>query len=104
MESPPADRRIEDLGLIGNTHSAALVGRDGTIEWLCLPRFDSPALFAALLGTDENGSWRFAAVGGEYRRMRHLRVFTANCTPPTANLSHATHPIQRLPTDHAIVG
>ncbi|HET7609444.1 MAG TPA: glycoside hydrolase family 15 protein, partial [Gammaproteobacteria bacterium] len=54
---------LEDYALIGNMISAALVGRDGSIDWLCLPRFDSPACFAALLGDSANGRWIIAPVG-----------------------------------------
>ncbi|MEN3537222.1 glycoside hydrolase family 15 protein, partial [Microbispora sp. ZYX-F-249] len=55
--------RIEDYALIGDTQSAALIGRNGSIDWLCLPRFDSPSCFARLLGDESNGFWRMAAVG-----------------------------------------
>jgi GH15 family glucan-1,4-alpha-glucosidase len=55
---------IEDYGLIGDLQTAALVGRDGSIDWLCFPRFDSGACFAALLGDAENGRWALQPVGG----------------------------------------
>ncbi|HET6748828.1 MAG TPA: glycoside hydrolase family 15 protein [Actinomycetes bacterium] len=54
---------IEDYALIGDTHTAGLVSRGGSIDWLCLPRFDSPACFAALLGDAGNGRWLLAPAG-----------------------------------------
>jgi GH15 family glucan-1,4-alpha-glucosidase len=54
---------IEDYAVLGDTGTAALVGRDGSVDWLCLPRFDSPACFAALLGTPDNGRWLIGPVG-----------------------------------------
>jgi GH15 family glucan-1,4-alpha-glucosidase len=54
---------LEHYGLIGDTETAALVGSDGSVDWLCLPRFDSGACFSALLGTPANGHWRIAPVG-----------------------------------------
>ncbi|MFJ7423431.1 trehalase-like domain-containing protein [Streptomyces uncialis] len=61
----PRGTRIEDYALLGDMRSAALVGRDGSVDWLCLPRFDSPAVFTSLLGTAEHGFWRIGPVHTE---------------------------------------
>ena len=55
--------RIEDYGFIGDLHTGALVGRDGAVDWLCFPRFDSASCFAALLGDERHGRWRLAPAG-----------------------------------------
>src|SRR6266508_2800594 len=64
---------IEDYAIIGDTHTAALVSREGSIDWLCLPRFDSPACFAALLGDREHGRWLIAPTGGVRSVQRRYR-------------------------------
>ena len=51
--------KIEDYAFLSDTQTGALVSRDGCVDWLCFPRFDSPACFASLLGEKENGHWRF---------------------------------------------
>lgn len=70
-------KRVEDYGLIGNMVSSALVGADGSIDWMCLPRFDSPACFAALLGSHENGHWRIAPRGAIGKTTRQYLEDTA---------------------------
>ncbi len=65
--------RIEDYALVGDTHTAALVGIDGSIDWLCLPRFDSGACFASLLGSPANGRWLLAPQGMERATRRRYR-------------------------------
>jgi GH15 family glucan-1,4-alpha-glucosidase len=64
--------RIEDYALIGDLQTAALVERGGSIDWLCFPRFDSDACFAALLGTEENGRWLLAPTEGGTTQRRYL--------------------------------
>src|SRR5712691_1622701 len=68
--------RIEDYAIIGDTSSAALVSRDGSIDWLCLPRFDSEACFAALLGDERYGYWQIAPARDFTRIRRRYRPGT----------------------------
>jgi GH15 family glucan-1,4-alpha-glucosidase len=68
--------RLEDYALIGDTQTAALVGRDGSIDWLCLPRFDSEACLAALLGGPQNGRWLLAPDAPVTRVRRRYRPET----------------------------
>ena len=68
--------RIENYGMIGDCHTAALVSRDGSIDWLCLPSFDSGACFAALLGSEENGRWLIAPACEVKRVERRYRENT----------------------------
>ena len=65
--------RIEEYALIGDTQTAALVGIDGSIDWWCVPRFDSGAVFSALLGTPDHGRWLLAPAGGLQRTERCYR-------------------------------
>jgi GH15 family glucan-1,4-alpha-glucosidase len=66
---------IEDYALIGDLQSAALVGREGNIDWLCLPRFDSPSCFSALVGEERHGRWRLEP-DSEHSGTRHYRPGT----------------------------
>ena len=68
--------RIEDYALIGDCQTAALVDKDGSIDWLCWPAFSSEACFAKLLGTEENGFWKIAPCEGEWKTTRKYREHT----------------------------
>lgn len=77
---------IENYAVIGDRNTAALVGSNGSVDWLCLPRFDSPACFAALLGTGEHGRWQFCPVGEYEVSRRYLddsAVLETTFTTPT---------------------
>ena len=65
--------QIEDYALLGDSRTGALVSKDGSIDWLCQPRFDSAACFAALVGNEENGRWRIAPSGHVRRTRRRYR-------------------------------
>jgi GH15 family glucan-1,4-alpha-glucosidase len=69
-------QRIENYGLVGDTHTAALIGRDGSVDWLCFPRFDSAACFAALLGDERHGRWLLAPAGAVRQVSRRYRPGT----------------------------
>src|SRR2546427_10305458 len=63
----PQYQPIENYGVIGNLRTAALVGMDGSIDWLCLPHFDSPSVFAAILDDAKGGRFRIAPMGDQFR-------------------------------------
>src|SRR5579862_4994325 len=65
--------KIEDYALVGDCETAALISRDGSVDWLCWPRFDSGACFAALLGTQSNGRWLLSPCDPKPRRQRRYR-------------------------------
>ena len=68
--------KIEDYALIGDCETAALVDKNGSIDWLCWPDFSSDACFAALLGTEENGYWKITPAEGKWETTRRYRAHT----------------------------
>ena len=91
VTTPAEALPIEDYALIGDCSTAALVGRNGSIDWLCLPRFDSPAMFAALLGAPDNGRFLLAPKAGcppAVRRYRdHSMVLETVFTTPEGEVA-----------------
>ena len=103
---------IEAYALIGDTRTAALVGRDGSIDWFCAPRFDSGAMFAGLLGDRSHGRWRLTPAGGASTTQRRYRpgtlvletefeveggsVRVVDLMPIGANASHIVRSVEGL--------
>ncbi len=63
---------INEYGLIGDMHGSALVGRDGSIDWCCIPRFDSPALFSSILDSNKGGFFKLSPTNVQYVARRYL--------------------------------
>ncbi len=81
---------IEDYALVGDRRTAALVGKDGSVDWLCLPRFDSPACFAALLGSEDHGHWQLVPEGEFSVSRRYVPDTTALETTFTTSTGSVT--------------
>src|SRR5258708_4862810 len=89
---------IEDYALIGNRHTAALVGRDGSIDWLCVPRFDDAACFCALLGTPEHGRWLLAPTRRVRKTTRRYRDRTLILETEFETATGAVRVVDFMPT------
>ena len=88
---------IEDYALVGDLQTAALIDREGSVDWLCFPRFDSGACFAALLGTPENGRWLLAPRGDAWQTGRRYRPGTLVLETEWATDSGAVRVIDFMP-------
>lgn len=83
---------LEDYALLSDLHTGPLVSREGSVDWLCLPRFDSPAVFSAILGGPEDGRWQVRVVDGEvvdrrYRPQTFVLETTWRCPAGTARVT-----------------
>lgn len=101
MNDPDRPAAIEDYALIGDCTTAALVSRGGAIDWLCWPRFDSGACFAALLGTPDNGSWRIAPADPEAQVHRSYRNGTVILETVFTTAAGEVDVIDFMPVGHA---
>ena len=72
---------IENYGIIGDMHTVALVGTDGSIDWLCVPDFDSPSVFAAILDDGKGGCFKIAPDQRAVDARNHRRAFERRCAP-----------------------
>jgi GH15 family glucan-1,4-alpha-glucosidase len=90
---------ISDYALIGNLRTAALVSRTGSIDWLCWPRFDSGACFAALIGNTENGCWSIAPAAKDFQIERRYRPDTLILETEFATSTGRVRLIDFMPAD-----
>jgi GH15 family glucan-1,4-alpha-glucosidase len=93
---------IEDYAAVGDGHSMALVGRDGSIDWLCLPRFDSDACFAALVGHERNGRWLIGPVGPAQQTRRRYRGDTMVLETEFETADGVVRLVDFMPTGHEL--
>src|SRR5512133_1063901 len=91
---------IEDYAMIGDLRTVALVGRDGSIDWFCAPRFDSGACFSALLGERDNGRWKIAPRRAAQVR-RHYRGSSLVLETRFENQDGAVSIVDFMPVDEA---
>ncbi len=89
--------KIEDYAMIGDCETAALVDREGSIDWLCWPDFSSSACFAALLGREENGFWKIAPAGEGWKSTRKYRDHTLILETTFENAEGAVRLIDFMP-------
>ncbi len=81
----PSYRPIEDYGVIGDLHTVALVGKDGSIDWCCLPHFNSPSVFASILDAEKGGFFKIAPVHPAVQKQMYLpetNVLVTRCLSP----------------------
>src|SRR5882762_7269663 len=97
----PMPALIEDYALVGDGHTAALISKDGSIDWLCWPRFDSGACFAALLGEVEHGRWRIAPTDAAAVSRRHYRDDTMILETEFETAEGVAVVTDFMPLDHA---
>ncbi|ACL57824.1 glycoside hydrolase family 15 protein [Methylobacterium nodulans] len=94
--------RIEDYALVGDGRTAALISRNGSVDWLCWPRFDAPACFAALLGTPEHGHWRIAPADSGARATRCYRPGTVVLETTHETATGTVRVIDYMPLDSGL--
>jgi GH15 family glucan-1,4-alpha-glucosidase len=102
MSVVSTDRWIENYALIGDCQTGALVGQDGSIDWLCFPRFDAPAVFASLLGSPENGRWHIAPADAAAISTRHYRTGTLILETTFETAAAAATVVDFMPPRHGV--